>query len=56
MISPAIALSPCDRTQPCTSPIDVYLPMTSSPRNKPPSTDRKYPTFIVMTANILRSS
>lgn len=28
-------------------------PTASSPRNAPPSTEQKYPTFIVITANIL---
>lgn len=31
----------------------TYLPRSRLPRNVPPRTDMKYPTFIVMTANIL---
>jgi hypothetical protein len=31
----------------------VQPPTTKLPRKVPPKTDRKYPTFIVMTANML---
>jgi hypothetical protein len=33
---------------------EVQPPRTKLPRKTPPSTDMKYPTFMVMTANMLR--
>jgi hypothetical protein len=39
----------------CSEP-EAYLPTAHSPRKVPPRTDRKYPTFIVMTANMLGSN
>lgn len=32
---------------------EVHPPKTKLPKNVPPRTDMKYPTFMVMTANIL---
>jgi hypothetical protein len=32
---------------------EAHPPRTKLPRKTPPSTDMKYPTFIVMTANML---
>lgn len=38
------------------SPVGSQSPSTKLPRNVPPRIDIKYPTFIVMTANILSST
>lgn len=43
--------STCERPQ-CVA-ADVHPPRTKLPKNVPPRTDIKYPTFMVMTANIL---
>lgn len=34
---------------------EVHPPRTKLPKNVPPRTDMKYPTFMVMTANILHA-
>lgn len=37
----------------CVVAVRSYRPRSKLPKNVPPSTDMKYPTFIVMTANML---
>ncbi|KAK5249612.1 hypothetical protein LTR99_006701 [Exophiala xenobiotica] len=37
----------------CAAELAIRFPSTILPRNTPPKTDRKYPTFIVITAIIL---
>ncbi|KAK5267512.1 hypothetical protein LTR96_007545 [Exophiala xenobiotica] len=37
----------------CAAELAIRFPNTILPRNTPPKTDRKYPTFIVITAIIL---